>query len=158
MKWYKGNPDLFVISQAAKQKLGHEVAEYETKEKQTSKKFEIIDELHAGDVIYEKLTLRLGCVRLKVLTEPIRVELDEKTTCWDFTAELLEKRLYKWNKDNSNKELISVESFDDEDRYRNFRLCEQVANGRPQLYKNNPFELGQDETDYLIWPPFNIVK
>lgn len=158
MKWHKGPPDLYVISQSAKQAQRQELAEYETKTKNSSQQFVIIHDLHAGDVIYEKLTIRLGCVYLRVLSEPVRVEIDENTTCWDFTAELLERKLYKWNKESLDIERISVEFFEEDNKYKNYRLCEQVANGRPKLHRKNPFELEKGETDILIWPPFNMAK
>lgn len=109
--------------------------------------FKIIHELHAGDVIYEKLTMQLGCVCLRVLSEPVRVEIDENTTCWDFTVELMERQIYRWNKEASEIELVTKQPIEESARIRNFRTCEQVANANLHLHKNNPLELMEEGID-----------
>lgn len=121
-------------------------------------KWEISNSLHAGDVIYERLSFTYGCVKLRVLSEPVETVLDDMTKTWDFNVELLEKRIYIQCSatDDTNIPLLDrVETFDEESRYRSFRSSNACAQAQLKLHKENPFELSSEETDILILPPYN---
>ena len=54
-------------------------------------RWEISNSLHAGDVIYERLSFTYGCVKLRVLSEPVETVLDDMTKTWDFNPLQSEK-------------------------------------------------------------------
>ena len=121
-------------------------------------RWKISNNLHAGDVIYERLSFTYGCIKLRVLSEPVETVLDDRTKAWDFNVELLEKRIYiqgSATDDTSIPLLDRVETFDEENRYRSFRSSNACAQAKLKLHKKNPFELTSEETDILILPPYN---
>ena len=113
-------------------------------------RWKISNNLHAGDVIYERLSFTYGCIKLRVLSEPVETVLDDRTKAWDFNVELLEKRIYiqgSATDDTSIPLLDRVETFDEENRYRSFRSSNACAQAKLKLHKKNPFELTSEETD-----------